>query len=280
LTAGDVETMMNSLHRAGRSPRTIQAARNAVSRLLRDAKREGLVKDVVTINVSHARRMIDDEEEPTSKALDPGQVRKLFEACAGTRWEPLLVMLALLGLRRGEALGLAWSDVDFDLGVITIRRSLTRVTEDGHSRLVLSPTKTKSSRRPLAMPTMLATLLRSWRAEQMRQRLKAGQHWGAEWTEESVVFTTPLGTPVDPDNLRHALDHFGRVAGIGHVYPHQLRHSVASVLISSGHTAPEVAKVLGHSSPAVTLTYYAHAFDVASVRAIGTVAEAYGSLKA
>jgi integrase len=70
------------------------------------------------------------------------------------------------------------------------------------------------------------------------------------------------------------MDRLGREAGIGHVHPHQLRHSVASVLIAHGHTALEVARVLGHSSPAVTLAYYAHAFDRAAVRAVETLADA------
>jgi len=126
------------------------------------------------------------------------------------------------------------------------------------------------------MPPVLVELLRAWRTEQARQKLRAGAHWGPGhgWENENLVFTTTMGTPVDPDNLRHALDRIGKSAGIGHVYPHQLRHSVASVLIAHGHTAPEVARILGHSSPAVTLGFYAHAFDQAVVRAVGTVADA------
>ncbi len=275
LTTQDVETMMNSLASSGRSPRTIQAARNALSRLLSDARRDGLVEAIVTTDASHVRRVLSDDVGPMSKALEPEQVKRLFEVATGTRWEPILAVLALLGLRRGEALGLTWSDVDLEANIITIRHSLARVTVETRSHLVLGPTKTRSSRRPLALPPVLTTLLRSWRTEQSRQRLKAGQHWGAGWAEAGLVFTTPLGTPIDPDNLRHALDKLGQQAGIGHVHPHQLRHSVASVLIANGHTPPEVAKMLGHSSPSITLNYYAHAFDEASVRAIDTVSDAF-----
>ena len=275
LTTQDVEDMMNTLATAGRSPRTVQAARNALGRLLGAARREGLVGDVVTAYASHVRRSLAEDAGPISKALEPDQVRLLFEAAAGTQWEPLLATLALLGVRRGEALGLSWSDVDLEDGIVTIRRSLSRIEVDGRTKLVLAPTKTRSSRRPLPLPPVLVSLLRSWRSEQARQRLRAGQNWSTRWVDENLVFTSPLGTPVDPDNLRHALDRLGRKAGIGHVYPHRLRHSVASVLIASGHTAPEVARVLGHSSPSVTLSYYAHAFDRAAVRAVETVADAF-----
>ena len=280
LTTEDVEGMMNTLTAGRRSLRTVQAARNALGRLLRSAKRDGLVADIVTADASQLRRTLSDTDGPTSKVLEPDQVRRLFEAAAGTRWEPLLATLALLGVRRGEALGLSWADVDLDGGILTIRRSLTRVRVNGRTKLVLAPTKTRSSRRPLPMPPVLVSLLRSWRPEQARQRLRAGERWGGRWADENLVFTTPIGTPIDPDNLRHALDRLGREAGIAHVHPHQLRHSVASVLIAHGHTAPEVARVLGHSSPAVTLSYYAHAFDLAAVRAVETVANALSGVSA
>jgi integrase len=274
LLVEDVERMMTTLSRLGKSPRTVQAARNALGRLLGSARRDGLVAEVVTTHASQVRRTLADDAGPTSKALQPEEVRKLFEVAAATQWEPLLATLALLGLRRGEALGLSWADVDLDAGVLTVRRSLSRVATDGKTRLVISPTKTKGSRRPLPIPPILVDLLRTWRIEQTRQRLQIGENWGLTWVDECLVFTTPLGTPIDPDNLRHALERLGREAGIGHVHPHQLRHSVASVLIASGHTPPEVARVLGHSSPAVTLTYYARAFDRAVIRAVETVAGA------
>ncbi|MCP4308601.1 MAG: site-specific integrase [bacterium] len=273
LTTGDVERLMDALTAAGRSPRTVQAARNALGRLLRNAKREGLVPIVVTEDASRVRRSTADDD-PTTKALDPESIGKLLDAAAGTRWEPLIATLAFLGVRRGEALGLCWDDVDLDSGVVTVRRSLSRVSSGGRSSLVLNPTKTTSSRRPLPPPPILLDLLCSWRAKQGRERLQAGEHWAGHWSDEDFVFTTPVGTPVDPDNLRHALDRLGREAGIGHVHPHQLRHSVASLMIANGHTPPEVARVLGHSSATVTMTYYAHAFDQATAKAADAMATA------
>jgi len=121
LTTADVESMMDGLTGKGRSPRTVQAARNALGRVLRAAKRDGLVSKVVTDDASRIRRMLDDDEDATSKALDPESIRRLFEAAEGTQWEPLLATLAFLGLRRGEALGLSWRDLDLDAGTVTMR---------------------------------------------------------------------------------------------------------------------------------------------------------------
>lgn len=274
LTTDDTEAMMDSLVAAGRSTRTIRGARNALGRLLKAANREGLVDEVVTTYASKVRRRLADDDGPISKALEPDQVRRLFEVSAGTQWEPLIATLGLLGVRRGEALGLSWSDIDLHAGTVTIRRSLSRVRLDETTRLALAPTKTRSSRRSLPLPQILACLLRAWRSDQARQRLEGGEGYGADWIGADLVFTTPKGTPVDPDNLRRALDGFGKKAGIGRVRPHDLRHSVASILIAHGHTAPEVARFLGHSNASVTLTFYAHAFDKAGVRAIETVAKA------
>jgi integrase len=278
LTLGDVEQMMNTLASEGRSSRTVQASRNALGRLLRSARLDGLVSRVVTDGASRVRRSVDDNVDPTSKALQPDEARALFEEAEGTRWEAPIVTLAFLGLRRGEALGLRWSDVDLETGIITIRRSLARVRRDGRSTLVLSPTKTKGSLRPLPIPPPVAAVLRSWRSEQAKERLRCGQGWGnGTWADDDLVFTTPIGTPIDPDNFRHALDRIGKACGIGHVFPHQLRHTVASMLIAGQFTPPEVCKVMGHSNPSVTLSVYAHAFDRAAVKAIGTITDQYAA---
>jgi len=271
LTTQDVEDMMTRLTDSGLSSRTVQAARNSLSRVLREAKRQGLVENIVTQNASSFRRTSRGVQVAASKAISPSDLRKLFDEVRGTRWETLFAVLAILGLRRGEALGLSWNDIDFESRTLSVRQSLSRLVVNGSSRLELTTTKTDSSQRTLSMPDYLEPLLKAKRTEQNREKLRLGENWGRGWASEALVFTTPIGTPVDPDNLRHALDRIGRLAGIGHVHPHQLRHSVASVLIAAGHTPPEVAKVLGHSNPSVTLSVYAHAFDESSISAIRTV---------
>lgn len=274
LTVDDVEQMMDVLAAAGRSTRTIQAARNALGRLLAAAKREGLVDHVATSHASRVRRSLTNDREPSLKALEPDEIYRLLEAAAGGQWEPVLATLAFLGVRRGEALGLSWSDIDFGDAIVTIRRSLSRVQLEDGTRLLLVPTKTKSGRRFLPMPPALVSILRTWRTEQAGQRRRSGEAWGGRWADHDFVFTNKVGGPVDPDNLRRALKRLGCEAGIDRVRPHDLRHSVASILIAHGHTAPEVAQFLGHSNPSVTLTFYAHAFDRAAVRAVDTIANA------
>jgi integrase len=276
LAVADVDRMLDALTKRGLSRRTIEAARNALGMLLKEARREGLVARLATQDARMPRRRGDDRKDPRRKALDPEQIRALFVAADGTRWSPILATLAYLGLRRGEALGLRWSDVNFEASTVTIGGALVRERTGSTSRLVLGATKTAGSERTLALPAGLAAVLRAWRVEQHRERLACGEGWGdGGWLGHDLLFTTPIGTPVDPDNLRHALARLGKAAGVGNVYPYRLRHSFASFAIEDGHTAPEVADLMGHGSPATTLAFYAHAFTASKAKAIESVAARY-----
>lgn len=276
LTVTDVDAMLAALAERSLSRRTIEAARNALGVLLKDARREGLVSRLATEDARMPRRRAGDRKDPRAKALDPEQINALFVAADGTRWHPLLAALAYLGLRRGEALGLRWSDVDFGRGSLSVGQALVRERCRDSSRLALVPTKTAGSERTLSLPTDLATILRAWRTDQARERLACGEGWGdGSWTDEDLIFTTPIGTPVDPDNLRHALTRLGKEAGISNMYPYRLRHSFASFAIEDGHSAPEVADLMGHGNAATTLAHYAHAFSANKSRAIDSVAARY-----
>jgi integrase len=112
----------------------------------------------------------------------------------------LYLLTITLGLRRGEVLGLKWQDVDFEAATLHVRSSLQRV----NGRLELSETKTAGSRRQLPLLDFVARSLRSHRARQSQERLLAG----SAWKDTGFVFTTKIGTPVDPANL---LDDFKRV---------------------------------------------------------------------
>jgi integrase len=105
--------------------------------------------------------------------LTPDQVRSLLVAAEGSRYAPLFALLVNSGLRRGEALALHWSDIDFGAKLLRVRRTLARV--DGE--LVVTETKTAKSRRVIPLSPTAEKVLRDMRTRQMAERLRAGPLW-------------------------------------------------------------------------------------------------------
>lgn len=168
--------------------------------------------------------------------------------------------IAMTGLRRGEALGLFWSDIDWEQSTLTVRRSLgVKPARFGSDQLhdaipTLSEPKTGSSYRTVDLdPETLATL-KEHRKRQMEAQLAAG----AAWFPSELVFTDVDGTPVDPRNLSKAFRNLVRQSGLRKIKLHELRDTHGSQLIIAGVHPKVVQERLGHSSMTVTLGLYAH----------------------
>jgi len=196
------------------------------------------------------------------RSLTVTEAKSLLGAANGDRLEALYAITLTFGLRRGEALGLSWSDIDFKSGAVHVRRQLRRERLPTDQRrdtgrathVILRDLKTKRSRRTLHLTSALDRLLRSHRARQARERLATGPGWA----ESDLVFTTRKGTPIDPDNFGHYFHRLCARAGLGHWSPHGLRHSAASIMLAQGTPLWVVSEVLGHASVAITKDIYGH----------------------
>jgi integrase len=125
--------------------------------------------------------------------LTPAEAAQLFAAAAEDRLSPLWLLVTALGLRRGEALALRWEDVDLDRGHLKVRATVQRL----NGALVRTEMpKTKSSRRALPLPDVVVEALRAHRAAQVQERLRS-----AIWADQALVFTTGIGTPLEPRNV-------------------------------------------------------------------------------
>jgi integrase len=153
-----------------------------------------------------------------------------------------------LGLRRGEALALHWADVDLVDGVIRVRHTLQRTG----GQLRVGPVKTDGSERSVALPPGLVEALRRHRVQQAAERQAAGD----DWREHGMVFTTKIGTPIEPRNLNRHFDRLCEKAVVRRIRVHDLRHSCATLLYDQGVPIERIQDVLGHSSPTVTKTIY------------------------
>ncbi len=124
--------------------------------------------------------------------------RRLLAAARSNRLWAAYELAVRIGLRRGEVLGLRWSDVDLYEGVVTVRQALQRV---GGELLIVAP-KTQRSARRVALPTECVT---AQRAQQIADGKAADDAW--KGNGHDLVFTTKNGTPIEPRNLNRSSRH-------------------------------------------------------------------------
>ena len=157
-------------------------------------------------------------------------------------------LIALRGLRRGEAAGLRWCDVDLDAATAMISQQLQQY--DGH--LTLCPPKTSSSQRLIALDRTTVTVLRRHRAAQDTERARAG----TSYRDSGYVFTNLNGDPMPPDRLTRHFRQLCDAAGLPPIRLHDLRHGAASLALAAGAELKTVQDQLGHSSIVLTADTY------------------------
>ncbi len=248
LTVADVDRLLASKIDEGLSVSTVRRTRAVFSQCLNQGIRWG----VVSRNVAALSRS-PRETRKEGRTLSPEQAKQFLTFLKGHRNEALYAVMLSTGMRRGEALGLMWKDFDRQTGVLQIRRQLKR--EGGF--LVTSDTKTSRSRRSVNLPPPMlkGMLLHERRQEVARNAL------GTSWTETGFIFTSAVGTPIDPRNFYREFTKICRDAGLGDWHPHELRHSAASLMLAQGVKLQVVSQVLGHASIRMTADVYGHVLD-------------------
>ncbi|MSQ21741.1 MAG: site-specific integrase [Dehalococcoidia bacterium] len=164
--------------------------------------------------------------------------------------QALYVTALTLGMRQGEILGLQWRDLDLDLGMVAIRRTLVRL----NGAVTFPEPKTERSRRVLWLPKMTVSALRAHHARQLMERLIAG----SLWQDTGLVFTTETGEPLRDTSVTKAFQRVLLTAGLRHQRFHDLRHAAASFLLAQGFEMRQIMGILGHSSIALTANLYTH----------------------
>lgn len=158
--------------------------------------------------------------------------------------------LASTGVRRGEALGLRWGDVDLDEGRATIEQT---VTATNHV-IIMSTPKTSSGSRTIDLDSTLIRALRIHRTHQLEQRLALG----AGWREHGLVFPMVDGSAMHPESASKRFDRRAARYRLPHISMHGLRHTWATLALRAGINPKVVQERLGHSSIVITLSTYSH----------------------
>jgi integrase len=246
----------------GLAARTVGHAHRVLHRGLARA----LSLEIVSRNVAHA------VPPPKIEAVEIAilSAAEMSDVLAKIADHPLHSIAAFAlgtGLRRGEICGLAWGALDLDAATVRVERSM----EETAAGLRLKPPKTRHGRRAISLPSGVVETMRTHRRRQAEQRLLLGL--GRPGAED-FVFTLPDGSPYAPDKLSRDWGNVVRDRKLPRVMFHALRHSHASALIAAGLDVVTVSRRLGHGSPAITLTVYAHKFaskDTAAAEAIDAV---------
>ena len=248
LTPDDLNGIMADIVKANKSVTTARYLYRIVHRVLDDAVRKGkLARNVADLADPPAARKADTE------VWNMTELDLFLTAAANSDYYELFATLALTGIRRGEALGLRWRDVDLDIASpkLSICRTVYKLGKD---QWRVEEPKTKRSRRVIALPISLAMLL-----QQLRERQEANAKWyGRVLSENDSIFVRNDGALPDPRYVSKIFRRIVREAGLKRIRLHDLRHTYATLQRKAGQPIEVISRVLGHASEIVTLTVYNH----------------------
>jgi integrase len=204
------------------------------------------------------------------KSLKADQVARVVEALKGHWLEPIAILALTSGARRGEILGLSWGSVDLMRGSMTIERSL----EQTRAGLSFKQPKTRSGRRHVSLPVLAIEALKAHRLRQLEMRMRLGL---GKPNDDTLVFASAHdGSPVPPNNLSRDWAIFVKARKLPAASFHSLRHSHASLLISSKLDPVSVARRIGHASASTTMRIYAHLWKESDDLAANAIDAALG----
>lgn len=208
--------------------------------------------------------------KPAPKYLTEDGVGKVLRAAdaSGDRRSIAVHLMLRLGLRRGEALGLTWSDVDVERRTVTISHQLQREPDParpGRTNLVRVAPKTATSIRVLSADDSLLALLEAHRGHPF---------YGSE--PDDFIVCAPGGKPFDPDATSSWLRELGSSVDV-RVTPHRLRHTAATMMLNHDVAITTVGSVLGHSDIRTT-AIYARVLDDTRSSALRTLGEVVDDL--
>jgi integrase len=192
------------------------------------------------------------------------QLKAFLDAVAGERLSPLWHTIAMTGVRRGEALGLRWTDVDLESARLSVRRALVPVSRE----VVVSEPKTVKGRRVIALDPGTVEVLKAQAARQLDEQ----NDWDAAWVESGLVFTVENGAALDPESVTRYFRQAVKRSMLPSIRLHDLRHTHATLALQAGIHPKVVSERLGHATVSITLDTYSHAIPAMQEEAAALIA--------
>jgi integrase len=208
------------------------------------------------------------KDELPKKAIvyDEAQVQYIMKCLnkEPLKWKALVMFMIDSGCRRGETVGLMWSEIDFKTGRCNICRNAQYTAGRG---TYICTTKSRKNRVIYLNRPVLA-ILEDWKKQQAIQCLKLGI------PQNGYCFTQENGEMMNPQAPTAYLARFGKTYNLPGIHPHALRHTMATISIANGADVVSVSEKLGHAEPSITLNVYTHANEEAKRRSAEILANA------
>ena len=252
LTKGRVERIESKEQPKGLSAKTVRNINQVISSAMDLAVAQKIILTTPT-NACELPKV----EHQEMQTIPAEQLQAFLEEARSTGVYEMYYIELATGLRRGELLGLKWSDIDWKNGIIKVRRQVARV----NGEIVEAPLKTKNSYRAVTISQHAIEVLKQQKAK----------------TNDQYVFPSPNGGPISPDSVNNMLKRVLERTGIPKVRFHDLRHTFATIALQNGVDIKTVSGMLGHFSAGFTLDTYAHVTTSAQKEAAQTIANMLNS---
>jgi len=265
LRPGHVDKLLSQLNDGTRSAATVQRIHATLRSALSTAVRQRLITFNAAKDIELPR-----VKRPKVKPWEPAELGAFLDSVAAHRLGALFELIAATGLRRGEAIGLRWDDVDLTRRTLIVRQQLVQVVgrkkakaapvpcpycAPGHLGVAFGEPKTDAGEgRVVDLDEHTVGVLL---AHQLRQQAER-EAWGDAYADHGLLFAREDGNPMRPDDVTKLFGVLVDAAGLRRVRLHDLRHGQASLMLAAGVDMTVVSKRLGHSSISITVDTYSH----------------------
>lgn len=249
-----LQMLYNEKYKAGLSAKRIKH----IHVVLHSALTQAIKSGIIVRNVSEATTLPKDTSEKDIRVLTIEEQKMFLKAIEGERLKAAFILALTTGMRLGEILGLKWNEVDLKNKRIKVKSSMRRIKNRDEkvptrTVLVIKDVKTENSEQIIPLPEVAYQELIKFKLLQEEEKKQAGN----AYKDSGFVFTTKLGTPIEPRNFIRTFERIINRAGLN-INFHSLRHTFATRLLEANVHPKVVQELLGHSDISTTLNTYSH----------------------